>query len=152
MSSPHGLLSPAPFPQARLAAPGVLRPDPADILLVEDEVRVRRLLRDRLVAAGHRVREAGTVPDALRLVDAQAPALVITDLRLPGPSGAALIERLRERDAGIAVIAISGDPDSDVPISLREAVRHGAVRTLAKPFTTPQLLEAVEAALGPEGP
>lgn len=148
MSHPLGLLSPAPVAETRPAAPGAPRPDPADILLVEDEVRVRRLLRDRLVAAGHRVREAGTVPEALRLVAAQAPTLVITDLRLPGASGSELIERLRRLEAGIRIIAISGDPDSDIPASLREAERHGAVGTLAKPFTTAQLLEAVEAALG----
>ena len=120
---------------------------PVGILLVEDEVRVRHLLRNRLAAAGHHVVEAGSAADALALADEQAPELVITDLRLPDLHGSELIARLRERHSAVRIIAITGDPAADVPASLGDAAGAGAVRTLPKPFTTAQLLEAVNAAL-----
>jgi CheY-like chemotaxis protein len=122
---------------------------PAGILLVEDDVRVRRLLRDRLVAAGHRIVEAGTGWEALEVFETAPPALVITDLRLPGMHGGELIERMREHNPAVRVIAISGDLEGDVPALLMDAADRGAVRTLAKPFTTSQLLAAVAAALAP---
>jgi len=120
---------------------------PAGILLVEDDVRVRRLLRDRLAAAGHLVVEVGTGWEALEAFAASLPELVITDLRLPGMHGGELIERMREQHPAVRVIAISGDLEGDVPALLMDAADRGAVRTLAKPFTTQQLLDAVDASL-----
>ena len=71
-------------------------PAKPDILIIDDEVQIRRLLRLTLEAAGHRVREAET--GALGLNDAavQRPDAVILDLSLPDMSGLDVLRRLRE--------------------------------------------------------
>lgn len=118
------------------------------ILLIDDDAQVRTLLRNRLAAAGHTVLEATDAEDGLSRYQATPTDLVLTDLVLPGTSGQHLITELLLHNPDARVIAISGAFDQDVQLLLQEAALRGAVSTLAKPFTTQQLLDAVETALG----
>lgn len=74
--------------------------------------------------------------------------MVVTDLILPGSSGTELIEAIHSADPDVEVVAISGDPDWLAVVEKKFAGRAG-VRAVAKPFTTPQLLEALDAVRGP---
>jgi len=83
--------------------------DPATVLIVEDNPRNLRLVRDVLAHAGFRTLEAGTAEDGLALAQAQPPDLVLMDIQLPGMDGVEALGRLRAdpRTAGIPVVALT---------------------------------------------
>jgi CheY-like chemotaxis protein len=120
--------------------------EPASILLVEDEPTLRVLTQRVLSRAGYRVAAAGDAAQALALVAREVglPDLLVTDLELPGRHGRELAKLLLEQQPTLAVLYISGH-GSDLP-PLHPAAK-SAPRTLAKPFTSEALLEAVRRAL-----
>jgi CheY-like chemotaxis protein len=79
------------------------------ILVVEDNDKNRKLVRDVLTAKGYRLVEAETGEDGLRLAHEQRPALVLMDIQLPGIDGIEALRRLRAdaATAGIPVIAVT---------------------------------------------
>ena len=117
------------------------------ILLVEDDQKVRGLLRGRLEAAGYAVVETSSAEEALTRYETAPPDLVITDIVLPGRSGLDLIADLGQEYPNARIVAMSGAFGSDVKALLHQSVRAGAIHGLPKPFTTAQLLEVVQAAL-----
>jgi CheY-like chemotaxis protein len=114
-----------------------------DILVVEDDAIMRAALADWLEAAGYGVRTAADGSAGLDAVRAAEPALVITDMHMPGTGGPAVIAALRLRHPSIPVIAISGLFNSGHGISADAAIALGASRALAKPFRRGELLRAV---------
>ena len=117
------------------------------ILLVDDDSRVRVILRRRLESAGYQMVDAPDGEVALRLYRIAPTDVVITDIVMPEMGGRQLITELLQHYPGVRVVAISGALEHDVRALLGEAERLGALRTLPKPFNTPQLLEAVRAVL-----
>ena len=120
----------------------------ATVLLVEDEVQVRRLVRRILEGAGHEVFTAEDAEKALQLWPeiAEAVDLVVTDVVMPGRNGPELVRRLREGRPDLPTLYISayrGEHESPTegPNS----------RFLAKPFAPGELLEAVGSLIGDEG-
>jgi two-component system cell cycle sensor histidine kinase/response regulator CckA len=116
------------------------------VLVVEDEVSVRRLACRVLRARGYRVLEASDAGEALRLVRQHEGSLdlVLTDIIMPGLSGPALVERLLPATPDLKVLYITGYSE--------EAIRqHGVLPAggalLEKPFTAHQLAERVRMAL-----
>jgi CheY-like chemotaxis protein len=81
-------------------------------------------------------------------VEVAAPALVVTDIHMPGTNGAMVIARLRQRYPEIPVIAISGLFNSGHGMDADVAIALGAARALAKPFKRSELLRAVADLLG----
>ena len=79
------------------------------ILLVEDNDKNRKLVRDVLTVKGYRLLEAETGEDGVRLAQAHHPALVLMDIQLPGINGIEALRRLRDdaATAGIPVIAVT---------------------------------------------
>ena len=79
------------------------------ILVVEDNERNLKLLRDVLEYAGYDVRVARTAEDGITLAVSEPPDLVLMDLQLPGIDGMEALRRLREspRTAGIPVVAVT---------------------------------------------
>ena len=117
--------------------------DTSGIWIVDDDRGVRFVLAEALRDAGLTVREFGdtaSVRDALR--DA-TPALLITDVRMPGEGGLALLDELRAQQIG-PVIVMSAYTDIATTAA---AYRAGAVDYLAKPFDLDQALAAVQRAL-----
>lgn len=117
------------------------------ILLADDDQRVRELLSKRLSSAGYDVVEAGNDEEASRLYREAPTDVVITDIVMPGKGGRELINDLLHSFPEVRIVAISGALDRDITGLLGEASRLGALRTLAKPFTSEQLLDAVKAVL-----
>jgi len=115
------------------------------ILLVEDELLVRRLVSTGLREAGYRVIEASSAREAFAVVEEfQGKVdLLLSDLVLPNGTGLEIAERLRERDPELRVLFMSGyeQPTFDWK-SLAGA------EFLAKPFTTSSLLARLRGALG----
>jgi len=79
------------------------------ILVVEDNDKNRKLVRDVLTAKGYRIVEAETGEDGVRLAEEQSPALVLMDIQLPGINGIEALRQLRAAPAtaGIPVIAVT---------------------------------------------
>ncbi len=116
----------------------------ATILLVDDDPQTRNVLKRRLTFEGYQVIEAEDAERAIERYRETMPDIVMADLRLPGASGEALIEDLRRADTAVRVIAISGAPER---LAALQAGR--PVRTLVKPFTSEQLLEALGGVMQP---
>jgi two-component system cell cycle sensor histidine kinase/response regulator CckA len=116
------------------------------VLVVEDEVSVRRLACRVLRARGYRVLEASDGREALRLLRQHegSPDLVLTDIIMPGLSGPALVERLLRDAPDMKVLYITGY--SEEAIRQQDVLPAGGA-LLEKPFTAHQLAERVRAAL-----
>ena len=113
------------------------------VLIVEDEVPMRRFLRSALTSHGFRVAEAGTVAEAEALATSAPPAAVLLDLGLPDGDGLELLGRLREWSAA-SVIVLSARGREDDKVAALDA---GADDYLTKPFGTGELLARIRVAL-----
>jgi CheY-like chemotaxis protein len=124
-------------------------PPSTDILVIEDDAIMREALADWLEAAGYGVRKAANGSAGLAAVKFEAPALVVTDIHMPGMSGDMVIAELKQRYPEIPVIAISCLFDCEHGMNADAAIALGAARTLAKPFKRRDLLRAVAELIGP---
>ena len=115
----------------------------ATVVLIEDDAVLRKAVRKYLSAEGHDVREATDGTEARRLLENEPAELVITDLYMPGMDGIEFIIRLPEQSSKPKIIVISGGGFRDKADLLATAAQLGADRTLEKPFSREQLLEAV---------
>jgi len=118
------------------------------ILLIDDDELVRVTVARFLTDAGHQVTLAGNGADGLDKFGRAPFDLVITDIIMPEQEGIETIIKLRQRKERIPVIAISGGGRQRNLDFLNAAREFGADATLSKPFTGPELLAAVDAALG----
>lgn len=113
------------------------------ILVVDDEPQITRVLRTSLNAQGYEIRAANDGETALEIVKDFAPDLVITDLAMPRMNGIELCRRLRQTSqVPIIVLSVRGEERSKV-----EALDSGADDYITKPFSTPELLARIRAAL-----
>ncbi len=115
----------------------------ARILIVEDEPRLRGLLRLYLEREGYAVTDVGDAASALSTFEADGADLVVLDLMLPGMQGETLLEALRERDDVPILIASARRSDAERIAGLRM----GADDYLAKPFNPHELTARVAAIL-----
>jgi two-component system response regulator FixJ len=115
-----------------------------DVHVIDDDEAVRESVEFLLRTAGLTVK---TYESAAAFLDA-APGVshgcVITDVRMPGLSGMDLLRRLKDMQAALPVIVITGH--GDVPLAV-EAMKFGAIDFLEKPFDDDVLLAAVRSAL-----
>jgi CheY-like chemotaxis protein len=119
-----------------------------DLLIIEDDAIMREALVDWLQAAGYGVRKAADGNAGLAALKFGAPALVVTDIHMPGTNGAMVIAELKRVYPAIPVIAISCLFNSGHGLDADAAIALGAARALAKPFKRGELLRAVADLLG----
>jgi len=124
----------------------------SDILVIEDDPIMREALAEWLQAAGYGVRTAADGSTGLAAVTFAPPAVVITDIHMPGMNGATVISELKRHHPQVAVIAISGLFNSGHGLDAQAALALGAARALAKPFKRAELLSAVAELLGRPAP
>jgi CheY-like chemotaxis protein len=117
----------------------------ANILIIDDDQQMRRLLTRILKGGGHAVREAENGRSGIELFRQLRPALVITDIVMPDMEGIETILALRQGNPELPIIAISGGSD---PLYLTAAGKLGATATLRKPFSSDELIALVEGMLG----
>jgi two-component system cell cycle sensor histidine kinase/response regulator CckA len=115
----------------------------SEILVIEDDAIMREAVAEWLRAAGYRVRTAEDGNAGLASVSTATPALVVTDIHMPGANGALVIGKLKQHHPEIPIIAISGLFQSGFGINADEVIALGAARALAKPFKRSELLSAV---------
>jgi DNA-binding NtrC family response regulator len=112
------------------------------ILVIEDEEKYRRVIGLHLSSTGYEVKATGTAEEGLKV--AGDVDLVLTDLKLPGMDGLALLEKLREENKHTPVIVMSAFGTVENAV---EAMKKGAVDFLPKPFSLDHLTVVVEKAL-----
>lgn len=136
----------APVSGNGAAAPARARVEGLRILVVDDEAPVRALTQEILSSQGYQVVTAENGQTALRLLEAQDYGLVITDLRMPGLSGADLYHEIQQRWPQLRqrVLFVTGDIEGDRG---GRALDREQVRYLEKPFTTQDLLGAIRGIL-----
>jgi two-component system, OmpR family, KDP operon response regulator KdpE len=112
------------------------------VLIIDDEVQIRRLLRVTLEGNGYRVVEAASGKEGLVEAAQRQPDAVVLDLGLPDMDGLAVLQRLREwSQAPVLVLSVREGEDDKV-----SALDHGADDYIAKPFSTAELLARIRVA------
>ncbi|MED6334147.1 MAG: sigma-54 dependent transcriptional regulator [Planctomycetota bacterium] len=111
------------------------------ILLADDEVTIRVTLEDALTDAGHEVFAAADTDAALAALEAEALDVVLTDVRMPGDGGMAVLKRSMSLDPARPVIIMTGFASLE---QADEAVQSGARITVQKPFRNESMVSLVE--------
>ena len=121
------------------------------VLIVEDNERNLKLVRDVLQAKGYATLEAGTAEEGLKLARERRPGLILMDIHLPGMSGIEALKALRVEaaTAAIPVIAITA---SVMQESLREVMAAGFDDLIEKPINVLGFLDKVRSLLGAAAP
>jgi CheY-like chemotaxis protein len=115
------------------------RRSPSRVLIIDDDVFVRRLLRMTLPAEEFEIAEAGDGDIALAVAEAQRPELVLLDWCMPTVSGDTVLAELKERFPTLAVIVLTAASEQRL-----RAEELGADGFLTKPFSPLELLRTVE--------
>jgi len=115
----------------------------ARILVIDDEADIRRVVRRYLETAGHEVIEAADGQAGITLYQQHPANLVITDLFMPEQDGLETIRELRRTYKDARILVMTGIQLGGLFDFRAHAVLMGAQRTLTKPFTREELLNAV---------
>lgn len=114
------------------------------ILVVDDEELLRLWLGEQLRGAGFDVFLAGSRGEALRLAAAEAPSVVLLDLKLPDTRGLEALEQLHKLDREMPIIIMTAYGEIETAVA---AVKAGAYQFLQKPLSFEQLLVILDKAL-----
>ncbi len=122
----------------------------ATVLIIDDEIHIRRLIAQMLELAGYQVVEATSGAEALRLIEETRPDVITCDISMPGMSGFEVLEAIKSQPATaeipvIMLTAIGQEKDT------ARATALGADDYITKPFGTTQLIETIERQLGRQG-
>jgi CheY-like chemotaxis protein len=117
------------------------------VLVIEDNDAVRRTVCSILRAGGYETAEAENGKEGMAKLARGDISLVITDIVMPDQDGIETIQRIRDLDATIPVIAMSGSGTEDFS-PLHDAKLMGADRIIGKPFQVEEILSTVRDLLG----
>jgi len=115
--------------------------DRPSLLLVDDDKVFCGVLENAMMKRGFDVTCAHSVSHALECTKTFSPEYAIIDLRLPGPSGLVLVEKLREVDPGTRIVMLTGYASITTAV---EAIKLGAIHYLAKPVDADEIMMAFE--------
>jgi DNA-binding NtrC family response regulator len=113
------------------------------VLVVDDEEPFRRLLKNELTRKGYGVEVAADGETALRLLREQAFDVLLLDIVMPGMDGLTLMRRLKEGDASLPIIALTGQATVQTAV---EAMKNGAFDYLTKPYKLDELAIIIDRA------
>ncbi len=120
------------------------RPD-AEVLIIDDDASMRKALERLLQSMGYRTR---TFSSAQEFLNTDFPpgsvGCIVLDVKMPGMSGTDLQEELKKRDLPFPIVFITGH--GTIPMSV-QAMKHGAVDFLEKPFDDHALVQAISRAM-----
>jgi two-component system NtrC family response regulator len=114
------------------------------ILIIDDDTSLRRVLEYNLQEAGYAVATASSGEEGLPLFDEVSPALVITDMKMPGMDGMQVLKAVKGRSPETLVIMITAFGTVDIAV---EAMKAGAYDYITKPFNRDELRLIVAKAL-----
>lgn len=125
------------------------QPAPRNLLVVDDDADMLRLLTMRLTAAGYRVTAVTSAEAALTQLQLERPQLVLSDVRLPGKDGLALFDEIRAQHPSLPVILLTAH--GTIPDAV-EATERGVFTYLTKPFDGKALEGKIAEALALSAP
>lgn len=114
------------------------------ILVIDDDELVRDTICNFLLASGYEVESAEDGDQGLKLLEANPPDLVVTDILMPGKEGMETIMEIRRGGNDVKIVAISGQNWHKDISYLDLAKQLGANATLPKPFSRTELLTVIE--------
>jgi two-component system, NtrC family, C4-dicarboxylate transport response regulator DctD len=114
------------------------------VLLADDDAQMRASTVQALELAGLEVTGLGSAEEVLDHAGPGLKGVVVTDIRMPGMDGMTLLQRLREQDADLPVVLITGHAEVQLAV---EAMRRGAYDFIEKPFVTQNLVTVLRRAL-----
>src|ERR1044072_3325575 len=115
-------------------------PERIPILFVDDEAAMRQAVTQWLELAGFELMVHADANSAAAKLNANFPGIVVTDLKMEGMDGLALLRRAQETDPELPVVVITGHGDVQTAV---EAMRLGAYDFIEKPFVPERFLEVV---------
>ncbi len=121
---------------------------PRSVTLVDDDDDFREALVERLQLEDLEVQAFASAEAALKVLTADYPGVIVSDLRMPGMDGRGLLARLQALDEGLPVVMITGHGDIADAV---DALRNGAYDFVAKPFDFGRLADSVNRALEKRG-
>lgn len=121
------------------ACPVVANERARPILIVDDDSAVLAAERDLLTERGHRVVIAHDGAEAMRVIGADPPSVIVLDIQMPGVDGPSFARELRKTLRHVPLIVLTGAPDPK-----HEADRCNAEAYLRKPFDAEELVGTVE--------
>ena len=113
------------------------------ILVIDDEPQIRRLMRTTLIGAGYEIEDARTGEEGIEKMSRFRPDLVLLDINMPGMGGLAACKMIRA-DKNVAIIMLTVRDSEEDKVAALDA---GADDFVTKPFSTPELLARIRAAL-----
>ena len=116
---------------------------PIEVMLVEDDEALRDATVQSLRIEGFEVRAFAGARAALSDLPEDFAGVIVSDIRMPGIDGIEFFRQLRERDADIAVILVTGHGDVAMAV---EAMKNGVADFLTKPFSTTELIRSIRSA------
>ena len=114
--------------------------EPLNVWVVDDDQSVRWVLEKALRQADMVSRSFGRAEHLLEAIEHETPDVLITDVRMPGMSGLALLERLQDKSPGLPIIVITAHSDLESAVA---AYKGGAFEYLPKPFDIDEAIELV---------
>ncbi len=115
-------------------------PPAPELLLVDDDRIFCQVLAEALTRRGYLVTTVHSVDEALQVVTDEAPEYAVVDLSMPGVSGLVLVKHLREMDAGVRILVLTGYASVATAV---EAIKLGATHYLAKPADADTIIAAL---------
>jgi EAL domain-containing protein (putative c-di-GMP-specific phosphodiesterase class I) len=122
----------------------LLENEPKRVLLVDDQPSVLRSMSRVLAVRGYVVETASNGVDAIRLVANGDFDVVVSDIAMPEMDGIRLLSEIRAHDLYVPVILMTGEPTVDTAV---QALEHGAIHYLTKPFQLPVLESMLDKAI-----
>ncbi len=113
------------------------------VLIIEDELPIRRFLSASMAEENYRINEAATAMEAYRVAQDPVPDLIILDLGLPDEDGQIVLQKLREWYSGPILVLSARDQD----VQKVQALDSGADDYVTKPFSTSELTARIRALL-----
>ncbi len=118
-------------------------PETMKIAIIDDEQDMRQSISQWLALSGYDTETFASAEEALKVIGADYPGLVVCDIKMPGMDGMTLLKRLMSMDSALPVIMITGH--GDVPMAV-EAMRIGAYDFMEKPFNPERMTDLAKRA------
>jgi len=118
----------------------------SDVLIVEDDPVLRKALAETMSLAGNSYLAAKNGREALAMLESHSPAIVISDSQIDKMDGQQLLAEIQRRNPGVPVILMTAHGSVEDAV---DAMRHGAVDYLQKPFSTQALAEKINRYIKP---
>lgn len=116
-----------------------------NILVVDDQMGVRRLLFEAFQEEGYSVDLAANGPEALEQISRKRPDIVLMDMKMPGMSGLEVLYKIKQTDRDLKVILMTAYGELEI---VAEAMALGVTKYVTKPFDINEVRHLVKTAIG----